>query len=95
MSRVKQVEISLVGISTSAQLHKVLAESLGFPIFYGCNWDAFWDIITDLIEMPLLIRFIGWSEFETVLPGEASMLMRCLEEQNETNPTASARIVFA
>ena len=95
MSRVKLVEISLVGISSSAQLHKVLAESLGFPTYYGSNWDAFWDAITSLFEMPLLIEFIGWSEFEVLLPKEASMLKQCLEEQNETNSHTVSKVVFA
>ena len=95
MSRVKQVEISLVGISSPTQLHKVLAEFLGFPTFYGCNWDAFWDAITSLVEMPLLIKFIGWSEFEILLPKEASMLRQCLEEQIETNSHTVSKVVFA
>lgn len=63
MPRKKQVEISLIGISSSIQLRKALADSLDFPTFYGCNWDAFWDAITGLVEMPMLIKFIGWSEF--------------------------------
>ncbi|WP_268800413.1 barstar family protein [Pseudomonas huanghezhanensis] len=39
-------------MASAEELHCVLRGALGFPGWQGCNWDAFWDAITGLIEMP-------------------------------------------
>jgi RNAse (barnase) inhibitor barstar len=31
-----------------SHLLKTLSEELDFPDYFGCNWDALWDCITDL-----------------------------------------------
>ena len=28
-------------------IHFVIRQALDFPDYYGCNWDAFWDCLTD------------------------------------------------
>ena len=63
MSRVQLVEIDLRAITSAEELHSLLMESLNFPGWYGANWDAFWDAITGLVEMPYTVRFLGWAQF--------------------------------
>ncbi|MBP5953865.1 barstar family protein [Pseudomonas sp. P42] len=41
MSRLELVSIDLSEVQSSQALHGMLKEALGFPDWYGCNWDAF------------------------------------------------------
>ena len=53
--------IDITEISDSKELQLVLKKELGFPDFYGLNWDAFWDAITGLVELPDKLVLIGWT----------------------------------
>lgn len=46
--------IDLKEVNTVQELHDLLSTKLGFPDYYGNNWDAFWDMITDtkIVIMP-------------------------------------------
>ncbi|MCX4821987.1 barstar family protein [Streptomyces sp. NBC_01142] len=61
------------------QLHAALSQALGFPAFYGMNWDAFWDAITGLVVMPDHVRFLGWDGLAEHLPREAEALRASLD----------------
>ena len=40
--------------------HAIIAKEFDFPNYYGCNWSAFWDCITDLVDSEGLdIEIIG------------------------------------
>ena len=52
MQRLEKVVIDVGDVATAGELHHVLMTALGFPGFYGRNWNAFWDAITALVEMP-------------------------------------------
>ncbi|MFF3420854.1 barstar family protein [Streptomyces sp. NPDC002698] len=68
-----------VGEATDERsLHSLLKEELGFPDFYGANWDAFWDAITGLVTIPDRLRFIGWDALAERVPRGAEMLQRAL-----------------
>jgi ribonuclease inhibitor len=53
------VEIDLSAVTTPGELQLLLMESLDFPGWYGCNWNAFWDAITGLVAMPRRLRLVG------------------------------------
>ncbi|WFO14848.1 barstar family protein [Cellulophaga baltica 4] len=59
-----------------ADLHKTLSEKLNFPDFYGHNWDAFWDNITGLIEMPKSLVFYQFLEFQSKFPKDSEILTK-------------------
>jgi RNAse (barnase) inhibitor barstar len=65
------------------QLHAQLQEKLQFPAFYGKNWDAFWDAITGLVELPERIRLLGWASFEARFPRDASIMQKCLSDYRQ------------
>lgn len=44
--------IDLTGIDTKAVFHMLMKRELGFPEWYGVSWDAFWDAIIAVVEMP-------------------------------------------
>ncbi|TNC72653.1 ribonuclease inhibitor [Janthinobacterium lividum] len=78
MNRQALVTIDLSEINSPRQLHAALAAALGFPSFYGMNWDAFWDAITGLVDMPQQIELHGWPAFAARLPHDAAILQRIL-----------------
>jgi RNAse (barnase) inhibitor barstar len=52
-------------------LHRALANALGFPEFYGKNWNAFWDAITGLVAMPHCLVLWDWDVLRASMPEEA------------------------
>ena len=78
MNRQTLVTIDLSEINSPRQLHASLAAALAFPSMYGMNWDAFWDAITGLVDMPQQLELRGWPAFAARLPDEAAILQRSL-----------------
>ncbi|MFZ5637769.1 MAG: barstar family protein [Pseudomonadota bacterium] len=95
MSRTELVEIVLSDIETAAELHERLKGCLAFPAFYGQNWDAFWDAITGLVEMPTTLRLVGWKNLTAKLPQEASHMKACLDEMAIKYPEWASQVVYA
>jgi RNAse (barnase) inhibitor barstar len=89
------VVIALGAVHEPGELHDALARALGFPAWYGRNWDAFWDAITGLVEMPRKLRFEDWSLFEARLPREASLLRSALLDMVKQYPRQAPRVVYA
>ena len=42
------IRLSLSGCADWGDLHRRIRETFGFPAFYGENWDAMWDCLTDV-----------------------------------------------
>jgi ribonuclease inhibitor len=76
------VVIDVSSVRTSGALHDLLSDRLGFPGWYGRNWDAFWDCIRDpeLSVMPLVLRIHGYEALLAQLPRDAQLLRGCLED---------------
>jgi len=55
---------------------------LRFPGYYGRNWDAFWDCITDPDQstMPDVLRVNGWERLAKRLPRDAALMRECLAD---------------
>lgn len=88
------VEINLSEVQTSIEVHKILKEKLGFPSYYGMNWDAFWDSITGLVEIPHDLKIIGWSNILKVLPRDAKIVEECLLDFNNKYPNLSCQVHY-
>jgi len=42
------------------EVHDIIKNELDFPDYYGCNWDAFWDCMKDMIVSdPVHIQIVG------------------------------------
>ncbi|WP_405444822.1 CPCC family cysteine-rich protein [Streptomyces erythrochromogenes] len=80
----RQVVIDVGPVRSERDLHEALERELGFPAFYGRNWDAFWDAITGLVAMPAHLRFTGWAELELREPSAAAVLRDQLEKYAQT-----------
>lgn len=94
MARDKLAEIELGDIESIAQLHMRLMEKLNFPDWYGRNWDAFWDAITALVDMPLILRLKNWSEFERRFPRDAKLMNDCLQGMAQQYPSFAPQVEY-
>ncbi|MEE1950174.1 barstar family protein [Pseudomonas alcaligenes] len=95
MTRAQLVEIDLQAVTTTKELHSLLMVSLDFPGWYGHNWNAFWDAITGLVEMPQILKLSGWQELSQQLPNDAASLKRCLTEMQVQYPQFASEVVYA
>ncbi len=93
-SRKEIVTIDVGKIQDSRELHYRLKRELELPDFYGMNWDAFWDAITGLVELPETISFEGWNTLEAVLPKDSQILWGLLSKFNEEHPSWKCNVIY-
>ena len=80
LKRKKQYLLDFSGISTVEGLHAYLKKALSLPEYYGMNWDALYDCLTDMEGKRVEIRISGLNELAAVLPDAAASLMAVLED---------------
>lgn len=44
------IVLDLTGCTDKYDLHRRIRESFDFPDYYGKNWDAMWDCLTDVFN---------------------------------------------
>ena len=81
-TRKKYVVINVENIKDSQELHKLLKSELEFPHFYGMSWDAYWDAITGLVQLPEVTIIKGYKILKKDLPQDAEILVNTLERYN-------------
>jgi RNAse (barnase) inhibitor barstar len=81
LNNVKSIDLS--SIQDVKNLHEVFKTTLDFPEFYGRNWDAFWDAITGLVEMPKVLKLKRWNEFERHFKKESGILKEIVNDFNQ------------
>ncbi len=74
--------IDLGEIVNIKHLHDTFSERLYFPEFYGNNWDAFWDSIIGIVDMPKVLVLINWTKFEKVFQKDSIILRELIEDYN-------------
>ena len=94
VSRQARVTIDLSAINSPHQLHAALAAAPGFPAMYGMNWDAFWDAITGLVDMPQQLELRGWTAFAARLPHDAAILQRSLARLAQEMPDQATQLRY-
>jgi len=79
-NEVKSIDMSFV--RDNKHLHSLFAQKLQFPKFYAHNWDALWDAITGLVEMPNQLILYNWNQFESEHPDDANRLYEMIAVYN-------------
>ena len=51
--------MDFTSVKNYLEMHYVIKEALGFPDYYGCNWSALWDCLTDMYGEPIHIEILG------------------------------------
>ena len=67
------------------EMHKIIQEALDFPNYYGCNWDAFWDCLTDMYGDPIHIEIIGLEVIERKFGDAAKKMIEILKRFKHFN----------
>ena len=55
----KKYTIDFTNVQYYSEMHKIIGKSLDFPDYYGFNWAAFWDCLTDMYGDAIHIEIIG------------------------------------
>ena len=55
----KKYIVDFTHVNYYLEMHAAIWKGLKFPDYYGCNWDAFWDCLTDMYGDPIHIEIIG------------------------------------
>ena len=66
-------------------VHRVIKRELDFPDYYGCNWSAFWDCLTDMRGRPIHIEILGLDTLRQKCGEKASILVETLRELKNYN----------
>jgi len=72
--------IDLAGATTKVAVHKVFKQQLGFPDWYGPSWDAFWDAIIAVVEMPDEVVLLNWQPFAEACPTDMQILRQIVDD---------------
>ncbi|NVZ72483.1 barstar family protein [Pseudomonas costantinii] len=94
MARLLVIKIELSAVQSADELHFALSNALGFPGWYGQNWDAFWDAITGLVEMPVTLELVGWTIFSARLPRDAKLMQQCLKDMTTKYPDLASEVHY-
>ena len=81
----KQVIINGAAVTSMADIHRILAEELAFPEWYGGNLDALHDCLTEVHEETTIAILQPECLLETLGSGYAR-LCRVLADSAEENP---------
>ena len=81
--------IDLTGVETKAAFHMKMKSELGFPEWYGVgwvSWDAFWDAIIALVEMPDCLVLTNWELFAQACPKDMAILRQVIADYQQEVP---------
>jgi hypothetical protein len=73
--------VSLAGVGTKEELLRRFASALGFPDWFGANWDALEDCLTDMSWRPApgyLLVIDGIAGLEDLEPEDRDVLLEVL-----------------
>ena len=84
MSKKKYV-VDFTNVKYYLEMHAVIWKSLDFPDYYGCNWDAFWDCLSDMRGDPIHIEIIGIEVIERKFVNAAEKMIEILKRFKHFN----------
>lgn len=67
------------------EMHSVIWKALKFPDYYGCNWSAFWDSLTDMYGDPIHIEILGLDIIEQKFDDAAEKMISILKKFKHFN----------
>ena len=81
-------------LHTTAELQHGLATALQFPDSHGRDWDAFWDAITGVVQMPHVVKIWGWETLCGRSPDDARRLLSLLLAAKRQHPELAADVAL-
>ncbi|MBQ7378264.1 MAG: barstar family protein [Clostridia bacterium] len=77
--------IDFTNVQYYLEMHAVIWKALDFPDYYGCNWSAFWDCLTDMYGDPIHIEIIGLDVIERKFGDSAAKMIEILKRFKHFN----------
>ena len=62
------------------EVHQIIKDELDFPDYYGCNWSAFWDCLTDMVGRKIHIQIVGIDVLREEYGDAAEKMLEILQE---------------
>ncbi|MBH8567775.1 barstar family protein [Microvirga sp. STS02] len=78
--------IDLTHVDTKAAFHLLMKRELHFPDWYGVSWDAFWDAIIAVVEMPDVVVLEHWQTFAQACPKDMQILRQIIDDYHQEKP---------
>lgn len=72
--------IDFTKVNSYLEMHFVIRQALDWPDYYGCNWDAFWDCLTNMLGRPFHLEIIGLDVVERKFDNAAETMIEMLKE---------------
>ncbi len=85
-NNIKTYTIDFRKVKYYSEIHEVIQKSLNFPDYYGCNWSAFWDCLTELYGEPMRIEIIGMDIIKQNFGDAASKMTDILKRFRNYEP---------
>ena len=81
----KKYMIDFTNVNHYLEIHFIIKKALDFPDYYGCNWSAFWDCLTDMYGDPIHIEIVGLDVIERNFDDSASKILEILRRFKHFN----------
>ena len=77
--------INLEHVVNIDHFHEIFMEKFNFPDYYGKNWDAFWDTITGIVELPKILKLKNWKKFkkQKQFKNDSKILEKIISDYNK------------
>ncbi len=74
--------VDFTNVKNYFDMHFIIRDSLDFPDYYGCNWDAFWDCLTDMLTLDgkIHIEIIGLDVIKEKFDDSADKIVKILKK---------------
>ena len=72
--------IDFTNVKYYLQVHEIIKEALDFPDYYGKNWDAFWDCLTDMVGRQTNIEIYGFDTLQQKFSEDANLFIEIIKE---------------
>ena len=72
--------INFTKVEHYLEMHHIIRQALDWPDYYGCNWDAFWDCLTNMLGRPVHIEIIGLEVIKQKFGDTAEKMLQILKE---------------
>ena len=72
--------IDFSNLKTHWDIHRIIKEGLNFPDYYGCNWSAFWDCLTDMVGEKIHIEIVGLEVLRQSYADTVDKMIEILQE---------------